>query len=194
MTQEEFFKKYVQVVLALKAPKNQKNTFGGFNYRSCEDIQEGIKKTLKDLKIEDCISVCTDEVQVIGGRYYVVATAKFTDGEHEVVAHGYAREPEARSKMDEAQVTGSSSSYARKYALNGLYSIDDTKIEATPEIDAQDNSKKTTSSNRNFDYKMAISACKSTDELVSLWNSHPELQKDVNFTACLGEKKKELTK
>ena len=183
---KEFLKKFNNVVLNLKAPKNQRNAFGGFNYRSCEDIQEGVKKAIKELKYDDIISYCSDEVVVVGARYYVKATACFTDGENTITAYGYAREPEARTKMDEAQVTGSSSSYARKYALNGLYSIDDT----SNEIDARDNTKNPNA--KSFDYKTAIANCKSKEELMSIWNAHPELQKVADFTATLTNKKNEL--
>ena len=109
---------------ALKAPKGQENKFGGYRYRSCEDILEAVKPLLAENGLALTIS---DEVVMVGERYYIRATAMLTDGDqvHSVTAQ--AREPESRKGMDEAQVTGSSSSYARKYALNGLFCIDDTK-------------------------------------------------------------------
>ena len=110
----------------LKAPKNQHNDFGNYNYRSCEDILEGVKPLLVKVKAALTIS---DEIVNIGSRYYIKATAALHDLESNDVFEisAFAREPENRPKMDEAQVTGSSSSYARKYALNGLFCIDDTK-------------------------------------------------------------------
>ena len=110
----------------LKAPKNQHNDFGNFNYRSCEDILEALKPLLQKSKTFLTIS---DEIVNIGSRFYIRATAALCDVESEshISVYGYAREPENRPKMDEAQVTGSSSSYARKYALNGLFCIDDAK-------------------------------------------------------------------
>lgn len=110
----------------LKAPKNQHNDFGNFNYRSCEDILEALKPLLQKSKTFLTIS---DEIVNIGSRFYIRATAALCDAESEshISVYGYAREPENRPKMDEAQVTGSSSSYARKYALNGLFCIDDAK-------------------------------------------------------------------
>jgi hypothetical protein len=109
----------------LKAPKNQENKFGGYKYRSCEDILEAVKPLLA--KHEACMTI-TDSIVEVGGRVYVKATVKFqaSDGTaHEV--DGFAREAETKKGMDEAQITGAASSYARKYALNGMYCIDDTK-------------------------------------------------------------------
>lgn len=106
----------------LKAPKNQLNKFGGYKYRSCEDILEAIKPLLGDAHL-----TITDEVVQIGDRFYVQATASLVDGEFEVATQAYAREAESKKGMDEAQITGAASSYARKYALNGLFCIDDTK-------------------------------------------------------------------
>lgn len=120
-------KEKLQVIQTeLKAPKNQYNKFGDYNYRSCEDILEGIKPLLEKTKTALTIS---DEIMAIGSRYYIKATATLHDLESDGVFENtaYAREPDSRPKMDEAQVTGSSSSYARKYALNGLFCIDDTK-------------------------------------------------------------------
>jgi len=109
----------------LKAPKNQKNTFGGYNYRSCEDILESVKPLLQ--KHNSCLTI-SDAIKEIGGRIYVEATVKFEGGDNshaEVTA--YAREAETKKGMDDSQITGAASSYARKYALNGLFLIDDTK-------------------------------------------------------------------
>lgn len=107
----------------LKAPKGQKNTFGNYFYRSCEDILEAVKPLLDGATI-----TLSDEVVETGGRVYIKAVATFTDSAGGLVqATGFAREAETKKGMDEAQITGSASSYARKYALNGLFCIDDTK-------------------------------------------------------------------
>lgn len=118
------YEKLRAVQSALKAPKGQENKFGGYKYRSCEDILEAVKPLLAENGLALTIS---DEVVMVGERYYVRATATITDGDQSHSVTAQAREPESRKGMDEAQVTGSSSSYARKYALNGLFCIDDTK-------------------------------------------------------------------
>ena len=118
----------------LKAPKGQYNSFGKYNYRSCEDILEGVKPLLKEHNLALLID---DEIVQIGERYYVKATARITDGREIVSATAYAREPDTKKGMDESQITGATSSYARKYALNAFLCIDDTK-----DADTMDNSKK----------------------------------------------------
>ena len=119
-----FRQKLTQVQSELKAPKNQKNNFGGYQYRSCEDILEALKPVL--LKHELCLSMSDDIVEV-GGRIYVKATAKLFDDYTEESVSAFAREDESKKGFDLSQLTGSTSSYARKYALNGLFLIDDTK-------------------------------------------------------------------
>ena len=106
----------------LKAPKGQTNNFGKYKYRSCEDILEAVKPLLGE-----CSLVVSDEIEVRGDRVYVKATATLHDGNSIMSACGYAREPQTKKGMDESQITGAASSYARKYALNGLFAIDDTK-------------------------------------------------------------------
>ena len=111
---------------SLKAPKGQTNKFGGYKYRSCEDILTSVKPLLAEL---GCSLVIQDDIVEVGGRVYVKATASLADNDTElaVSATGFAREAETKKGMDDAQITGSASSYARKYALNGLFAIDDTK-------------------------------------------------------------------
>lgn len=108
----------------VKAPKGQVNKFGNYKYRSCEDIVEAVKLVINPLGYYLTI---TDEIVSIGERIYVKATATLSNGEHTFTASAYAREEETKKGMDAAQITGSASSYARKYALNGLFAIDDTK-------------------------------------------------------------------
>jgi hypothetical protein len=106
----------------LKVPKNQRNSFGNYNYRSCEDILEAVKPLLGT-----AVLILNDEIILIGDRYYIKATATITDKEQSISSVAYARESLDKKGMDSAQITGAASSYARKYALNGLFCIDDTK-------------------------------------------------------------------
>lgn len=126
METKNIYEKLLSVQVSLKAPKSQYNSFGKYNYRNCEDILEAAKPICKE---EKAVVFLTDEIVLIGERYYVKATAKFIDVESkdELCAVAYAREEETKKGMDGSQVTGASSSYARKYALNGLFDIDDTK-------------------------------------------------------------------
>lgn len=124
MTIEE---KLMNIQVELKAPKGQYNSFGKYKYRSCEDILEAVKPLLKKY---NCLLVVEDEIMAIGGRIYVKATACIYDVEQrgdKISNCAYAREEEEKKGMDGSQITGASSSYARKYALNGLLLIDDTK-------------------------------------------------------------------
>ena len=130
----EFIEKIVAIQSELKAPKGQYNSFGKYNYRSCEDILEGVKPLLAK---HGLVLTIRDGIELIGDRYYVKATATITDGKEQLSTDAYARESLDRKGMDASQVTGSTSSYARKYALNGLLAIDDTK-----DADTMDNSKK----------------------------------------------------
>ena len=133
------YEKLLQVQTKLNAPKNRKNTFGGYKYRSCEDILEAVKPLLAR---EGLVLNISDEVLEIGGRVYVKAKATITDGQNFQTSTAYAREAETKKGMDPAQVTGTSSSYARKYALNGLFCIDDTKDPDTDEYTKRTSGKK----------------------------------------------------
>lgn len=123
-------KKLMDVQKKLKAPKGQFNKFGGYHYRSCEDILEAAKPLCVEAGL---LLTVSDEVVMIGERYYVKATAKVADGTNEFSVTAYAREEETKKGMDGSQITGTASSYARKYALNGLFCIDDTKDADTDE-------------------------------------------------------------
>lgn len=120
----DLHKKLVEVQFELKAPKGQYNNFGKYSYRNCEDILEAVKPLLKDRELSIVLS---DTPEIIGGRFYIKATATLSDGETTIQTTAYAREEESKKGMDGSQVTGASSSYARKYALNGLFAIDDNK-------------------------------------------------------------------
>ena len=114
----------------LKAPKTQYNKYGGFNYRSAEDILEAVKPLL--LKYGAELTIC-DEICEIGGRIYVKAICRYREGDKEIIINAYAREQESEKGQKEPQITGAASSYARKYALNGLFLIDDNKDADTNE-------------------------------------------------------------
>jgi ERF superfamily len=119
-----FHQKIVAIQSSLKAPKSQTNTFGKYKYRSCEDILEAVKPLLHEHDLTMSIS---DEIVMIGTRYYVKATATVNWTTEHRSATAFAREEDDKKGMDGAQITGAASSYARKYALNGLFCIDDTK-------------------------------------------------------------------
>lgn len=117
--------KLSQIQSKLNAPKGQYNSFGKYNYRNCEDILQALKPILTEHK---CHVSLSDEVVIVGNRFYIKATATITDSENNSFSTtAFAREAESKKGMDESQVTGSTSSYARKYALNGLFAIDDNK-------------------------------------------------------------------
>lgn len=129
--------KLMNIQQELKAPKGQKNTFGNYKYRSCEDILEAVKPLLKKNEVG---LVLGDEMIQVGDRYYIKATAMLVDVKDKsdyISNTAYARESETKKGMDESQITGTASSYARKYALNGLFCIDDTKDADTDEYQKQ---------------------------------------------------------
>lgn len=123
--------KLSEIQKKLKAPKGQYNNFGKYKYRSCEDILEAVKPLLGESSLQ-----ISDDIVQIGERYYIKATVSLVGKDGDVVASAsaFAREPEHKKGMDESQITGTASSYARKYALNGLFCIDDTK-----DADSMDN-------------------------------------------------------
>lgn len=126
MVDKNIRQKLLLIQSQLKAPKNQYNSFGKYNYRSCEDILEGLKPLLKEV---GAVVMLSDEIVLVGDRFYLKATATLVDEKtgDSISTTAFAREDETKKGMDLAQVTGSVSSYARKYALNGLFCIDDTK-------------------------------------------------------------------
>jgi len=129
-------KELIYIQSELKAPKNQFNKFGNYKYRSCEDILEALKPVLKANK---CFVTISDDISQVGERYYIKATATITNSEGQSLSTtALARESLNKKGMDDSQITGSASSYARKYALNGLFAIDDNK-----DIDAPQKAPKT---------------------------------------------------
>lgn len=140
------YQKLNKVQTELKAPKGQFNKFGNYKYRSCEDILEGLKSLLKEV---GAIVLLSDSVEFVEGRYYVKARAQFvdTDTAEKIEVSAMAREDDSKKGMDSSQITGSTSSYARKYALNGLFCIDDTKDSDATNDNAQGTTQAQKSSN-----------------------------------------------
>ena len=118
-------KELISIQSELNAPKTLLNKFGGYHYRSAETILEALKPLLKKY---NCLMTISDDVVVIGERYYVKSIVTLTNEQEKVISvTGFAREEESKKGMDGSQITGASSSYSRKYALNGMFAIDDTK-------------------------------------------------------------------
>lgn len=164
--------KLLKIQIDLKAPKNQYNKFGGYKYRNAEDILEAVKP---HLLTAGAIVTLSDEVVNISGRYYVRATATLFDIESDdtMSTNGWAREEESKKGMDGSQITGASSSYARKYALNGLFDIDDTKDSDTTNeheekrIEPKNVEEKNTELNKDILDK--INHAKTETELKNIW-------------------------
>lgn len=142
-------KKLSVIQKELKAPKGQFNSFGKYHYRSCEDILEAVKPHLGD-----CTLTLSDDVKVAGDRVYINATATISDGDQSVSVSALAREAVSKKGMDDSQITGTASSYARKYALNGLFCIDDTKDADTGVSQAQQTSQ-ANQATQGFDFELA---------------------------------------
>ena len=162
-------KELLQIQSELKAPKGQFNAYGKYKYRSCEDILEAVKPILKK---NNCALLLSDSLIYVGERYYIKATATLVNAEGKSVStEAYAREEETKKGMDASQITGASSSYARKYALNGLLCIDDNKDSDT--TNTGDNTPAApvkTSKEDNAEVEKAIAeinAAKSKEDLIN---------------------------
>jgi hypothetical protein len=182
---KNLIEKLVAIQSELKAPKGQTNKFGGYKYRSCEDILEALKPHLKE---QGLFLSITDELVAQGNRYYIKASAIITDGVDRWSVDGWAREEEVKKGMDSSQITGASSSYARKYALNGLFGIDDTKdsdatndgdIPQMPIVNLQ---------TAIYDIGLA----NSLDGLKTIWAKYPQFQKQQEFIDAKDKKKGQL--
>ena len=147
--------KLIKIQSELKAPKNQFNNFGKYKYRSCEDILEAVKPLLLKYK---CTLTISDEVKDVAGVLYIQASVVFSDGENAVIVNSCAGIDINKKGMDISQTFGASSSYARKYALNGLFLIDDTKDADTTQYNKDDVLK-------------SLKSAKSKDELKAIYNS-----------------------
>lgn len=170
----EINKKLADIQQKLKAPKSQLNEFGGFHYRSCEDILEAVKPLLGDLTL-----ITRDEIVQMGERYYVKATATLSDGEDQIDVSALARESETKTGMDTSQITGSSSSYARKYALSGLLALDDTA-----DADTKNNTSKPIAITVKDTTKRVISHNEKTPILIDTGNVDDVLRDTKGHTYC----------
>ena len=176
----------------LKAPKSNYNKFGNYAYRSAEDILEALKPLLKK---NNCTLTLKDDIILIGDRFYIKAIATLSNEKGSIEASAMAREDESKKGMDGAQITGSCSSYARKYALNGLFAIDDTKDPdatnthgqatkqvAKPQQQAQENEELAEAVAEAVD---RVKRTKTREELESVYKSYPHLKSSTKFIeAC----------
>lgn len=181
-------KELINIQSELKAPKNQRNTFGGYNYRSAEDILEAVKPILKE---NNCTLMVSDEIVQIGNRYYIKATATLSNETTSVSTSAFAREEETKKGMDGAQITGSASSYARKYALNGLFLIDDTKDPDATNTHDKETKKVEISLDEVVSEAMKTT---STAEITAIWRKYPQFQKEARFVKIVTDKGNEFKK
>lgn len=196
-------KELITIQSTLKAPKSQFNAFGNYKYRKVEDILEAVKPIMSNL---GCTLVMTDDIEMVGNRIYVKATATLKNSKGEIeITTGYAREEETKKGMDGSQITGAASSYARKYALNGLFAIDDNDDSDTTNIGNQQSQQKVKSSNKEpvasdpqyhpTDINEAIqmvSRCVNKDNLVWVMQTYKPLMSNAQFMQTLSAKRKEL--
>lgn len=189
----------VYIQSRLKAPKNQRNNFGGYNYRSCEDIMEAVKPLLKEV---NCTLTVSDDIVQVSDRIYVKATATLrTPSGEQFTNSAFAREPLSKKGQDESQVTGAASSYARKYALNGLFCIDDTK-----DADALNINKEYTAPAQPAPQMAQASQgaleeafrqmqnATDIDQLRAVWNANQQLQRDAQFSGAMTARKDQILK
>ena len=198
-------KELITIQSELKAPKTQVNNFGGYKYRKAEDILEAVKPLLAKQK---CTLIITDDIVMVGNRIYVKATATIKNEKGEVEeATGWAREEESKKGMDASQITGASSSYARKYALNGLFAIDDNADSDTTYDEHQQESKQQTQTqqpvtqqssnaqyhpndlNEGMEY---LSRCINKDNLIQVVRFYNPLTANPQFMQAVSAKKKQL--
>lgn len=201
-------KELITIQSTLKAPKSQFNAFGNYKYRKVEDILEAVKPIMSNL---GCTLVMTDDIEMVGNRIYVKATATLKNSKGEIeITTGYAREEETKKGMDGSQITGAASSYARKYALNGLFAIDDNadsdttndgqhqaaQQQASPQAQAAQPAQQTaTPQYHPNDINKAIqmvSRCVNKDNLVWVMQTYKPLMSNAQFMQTLSAKRKEL--
>lgn len=198
-------KELITIQSELKAPKSQFNTFGGYKYRKAEDILEAVKPLLNKQK---CTLTITDDIVMVGNRIYVKATANIKNekGECETTT-GWAREEETKKGMDGSQITGASSSYARKYALNGLFAIDDNADSDTTNDGQHQETQQQTQTQQPTTQQTAspqfhpndlneglayLSRCVSKDNLLWVIQHYQPLCSNTQFMQAVSAKKKQL--
>ena len=182
------YNKLLAIQQELRVPKNRLNKFGGYHYRSCEDIVEAVKPLCAKHKLTLTLS---DEVKEVGERVFVQALARLSDdGEGFMAATGWAEIAPDKKGMDVAQITGAASSYARKYALNGLFAIDDTA-----DADATNtHGKEETDAPDIKDYCHKLKVCTTLDNLRKAWETFPaDVKADAEVVAMKEEMKKKLS-
>ncbi len=185
----------IKIQSTLNAPKNLYNSFGKYSYRSAESILEAVKPLLKE---NGCQLTLSDDIIFIQDRFYVKATASITDGKETVSVSAFAREDESKKGMDGAQLTGATSSYARKYALNGLFCIDDAKDPDTDEFTKQQQKGKAAPSSPSNSPDLltpalkAIASANDKASLMEVWTRYADLHKDPTFTRHMSARKKEV--
>lgn len=172
-----------EIQAKVKAPKGQFNSFGKYAYRSAEDILESVKQVVNPMGFSISIS---DSIVMVGDRFYVQATATLTNGKETYTATAFAREEESKKGMDGSQVTGASSSYARKYALNGLFALDDTKDSDATNTHGKDAPKPMSMNMQSW--ADGVNACQTIEQLTSLYKEKESIivnnQEVINlFTA-----------
>ena len=170
-------KHLIAIQSKLKATKGRWNSFGKYHYRSCEDILESVKPLCAE---EGCILLIADEMVLVGERYYIKATATLKTPDGEFSTTGYARESDDKKGMDASQITGTASSYARKYALNGLFCIDDNKDADTDEYQHE---KKSRESKAKPASKPAKSRAELTQEILQICHDKGKEVAEVLKTA-----------
>lgn len=153
-----------EIQAKVKAPKGQFNSFGKYAYRSAEDILESVKQVVNPLGFSISLS---DTIILVGDRFYVQATATLTNGKETYTATAFAREEESKKGMDGSQVTGASSSYARKYALNGLFALDDTKDSDATNTHGKEEVKPMSMNMQSW--HDGLNACKTIEQLQALY-------------------------
>ena len=171
----------------LKAPKGQYNSFGKYKYRSCEDILEAVKPLLRK---HNCTLVISDDIVMLGTRFYIKATVTLSNGGESVMTTAFAREEEEKKGADSSQITGAASSYARKYALNGLFCIDDNK-----DSDSTNNGGKPVEPAENPLMEAAMSDvrnAKDTQALKAVWEEYTCLHSNKVFKGMVNQRKAEL--
>lgn len=171
----------------LKAPKGQYNSFGKYKYRSCEDILEAVKPLLRK---HNCTLVISDDIVMLGTRFYIKATVTLSNGGESVMTTAFAREEEEKKGADSSQITGAASSYARKYALNGLFCIDDNK-----DSDSTNNGGKPVEPAENPLMEAAMSDvrnAKDTQALKAVWEEYTSLHSNKVFKGMVNQRKAEL--
>lgn len=196
-------KELIAIQSRLHAPKSQYNKFGKYKYRKAEDILEAVKPLLAE---QGCTLVISDEIVMIGDRFYVKATATVKNGSGDKeFSVGYAREEMSKKGMDDCQVTGASSSYARKYALNGLFAIDDNQDSDSTNVGEQqqqqqsaDTASQSASANQQFhpdnlqEALAMIARSTNRDNLAWVINTYQPLMSNAVFMQTLSARRKEL--